>query len=83
MKIHEVIDGKYIKDYIVELVFDDLKKGQVDVKRYLGKGVFKPLLDKNMFKQFWVDAKLGTITWVTGADIAPETLYKDMLAGKK
>ncbi len=77
IEIHEVIEAKPIKDYIVECVFDDLRKGRVDLKRYLGRGIFKNLLDKRKFKQFKVDAELGTIAWPNGADIAPETLYDD------
>ncbi len=79
MEIHEIVKAKLIKDYIVELVFDNLKKGRIDLKRYLGKGVFKDLLDKRKFKKFRVDPELGTICWPNGADIAPDTLYKDTI----
>ena len=75
--IHEVIDAKCVKDYVVEFVFDDLRRAQVDLKRYLGKGLFKELLQNEKFKKFKVDAELGTICWSNGADLAPETLYED------
>ena len=71
----EVIEARIIKDYTVELVFDDLKKGTVDLRKYLGKGIFKALLDKKKFRRMKVDAELGTICWPNGADIAPDTLY--------
>jgi hypothetical protein len=71
----EVIEAKIIKNYTVELVFDDLKKGVVNLRKYLGRGIFKPLLDKKKFCQMKVDAELGTICWPNGADIAPDTLY--------
>ena len=76
-KIHEIIEAKIVKDYVVAFVFDDLKRARIDLKKYLDEGLFKPLLDKNKFKRFKVDAELGTICWPNGADIAPETLYKD------
>lgn len=79
MKIHEVIKAKLIKDFEVELVFDNKKKGKVNLRKYLGKGVFKNLLDKRKFKQFHVDPELGTICWPNGADIAPDTLYMDII----
>lgn len=60
----------------MEITFDDLKKGCLDLKEYLGRGIFRPLLNKNKFKQFKVDAELGTIVWPNGADMAPETLYE-------
>ncbi len=78
MDIHEVIKAKLIKDYEVELVFDNKKKGRVDLKKYLGHGIFKDLLDKRKFKSFRVDSELGTICWPNGADIAPDTLYKEI-----
>ena len=71
----EVIEAKIIKDYIIEVVFDDLKKGIIDLRKYLGKGIFKGLLDKKKFRQMKVDAELGTICWPNGADIAPDRLY--------
>ena len=76
----EVIEAKIIKDYIVEVVFDDLKKGVVDLRKYLGKGIFKPILDKKKFRQLKVDAELGTICWPNGADIAPDRLYSEILS---
>ena len=71
----EVIDAKIIKDYAVEVIFDDFKKGIIDLRQYLGRGIFKELLNKKRFRQMHVDAELGTICWPNGADIAPDTLY--------
>ena len=73
----EVIEARIIKGYSVELVFDDLKKGIVDLRKYLGRGIFKELLDQKKFHQMKVDAELGTICWPNGADIAPDRLYFD------
>ncbi len=75
----EVIEAKIIKDYTIEVVFDDLKRGIVDLRKYLGKGIFKDLLDKKKFRQMKVDAELGTVCWPNGADIAPDTLYSDAI----
>jgi len=79
MEIHEVVKAKLIKDYVIELLFDNKKKGRVDLKKYLGRGMFRNLLDKKKFKQFRVDSELGTICWPNGADIAPDTLYMDVV----
>ena len=75
----EIIEARIIKDYVVEFVFDDLKKGVVDLRKFLGKGIFKGLLDKNKFRQMKVDAELGTICWPNGADIAPDRLYGEIV----
>ena len=71
----EVIEARIIKDYTVELIFNDFKKGVIDLRKYLGRGIFKELLDQKKFHQMQVDAELGTICWPNGADIAPDTLY--------
>jgi len=73
----EVVEAKIIKDYTVEVVFDDLKKGIVDLRKHLGRGIFKELLNPKKFRQMKVDAELGTICWPNGADIAPDTLYQE------
>ena len=74
----EIIEAKIVKDYTVELVFDDLERGIVDLRKFLGKGIFKDLLDKKKFRHMKVDAELGTICWLNGADIAPDRLYSEV-----
>ena len=71
----EIIEARIVKDYTVEVVFDDFKRGTVDLHKFLGKGIFKNLLDKKKFRQMKVDAELGTICWPNGADIAPDRIY--------
>lgn len=36
----------------------------------------EPLKDPDVFKRFRVDTELNTISWETGADLAPEYLYE-------
>lgn len=71
----EIIDAKIIKNFVVEFTFDNFQKRTVDLRAFLGKGVFKPLLKQKNFRQMKVDAELGTICWPNGADIAPDRLY--------
>jgi hypothetical protein len=73
----EVIDARIIKGYTVEITFDDFKKKVVDLRKFLGKGIFAELLDIKKFRQMRVDAELGTICWPNGADIAPDRLYTE------
>lgn len=69
-----VVDCKYLSEYKLILTFSDGKVKRVDLKKYLGRGVFKPLADINLFKRVKTDGH--TIHWENGADLAPETLYE-------
>ncbi|MBT4937347.1 DUF2442 domain-containing protein [Candidatus Peregrinibacteria bacterium] len=78
MNTYEVTQAKYIKNYIVNLTFNSGVSGNVNLKKYLGKGVFKELIDEEKFKKFELNKESGTICWYTGADIAPDTLYAEL-----
>jgi hypothetical protein len=67
--------AKYLKDYKIELVFNDNKRGIVDLESELYGAVFAPLKNKDIFSKVKVDKELDTITWENGADLAPEFLY--------
>ena len=82
MELCEVIEAKWVKGYTVQITFSNLKKGSLDLERFLGRGVFKSLKNISKFKQFKVDAELGTIVWPNGADIAPEVLYRQIFSVK-
>ena len=79
MKLPEVKKAEYLKDYKIFIVFDNNKKGEVDLKDRLWGEVFEPLKNKEYFKKFKVNEDLGTIAWPNGADIAPEALYKEVV----
>lgn len=71
-----VVSAKYLKDYKIELVFDDGKRGAVNLAQILEndhRKIFKELLDKKKFGEFKVDA--DTVVWKNGLDLAPEFLY--------
>ena len=72
----EVINAKYIKDYKIELFFENGKHGIVDFTKYVGNNdVFKSFNDINFFKNFKIE--FGSLIWGNGElDIAPETLYE-------
>lgn len=82
-EIHEIIEAKWLEGYTIQLTFSNLKKAVVDLKKYLGLGIFKELTSLEKFKQFRVDAELGTIIWPNGADIAPEVLYRESFSTKQ
>ena len=77
--IPHIVEADYIKDYIIEVKFNDGSVKRVNLETYTKKGgVFSELRDKEYFKRFFID--LNTLCWPNGADIAPERLYE---IGKK
>lgn len=74
--ILDVVSARYIRDYEIELEFEDGAKGIVDFSQYRNRGgVFSKFNDMEYFKNFRIDKELGVISWENGVDIAPETLY--------
>jgi len=70
----KVIDAKYIRDYQIELTFNDGTQKVVDLKDSFKGPVFEPLKDLNNFRNFKLNR--WTIEWQNGADLAPEYLYE-------
>ncbi len=80
--IHDVVGAVYKGDYRIELEFDDGKRGVVDFSKYLEKGgVFERFKDLEFFRRFEVNDQLGTLTWGSEVDVAPETLYAEATGG--
>jgi predicted metalloprotease len=66
--------ANYIRDYVIEVKFNDGTKKAIDFESWLTGPIFRPLKSKVYFKRFFIDGP--TIAWSNGADIAPETLYE-------
>jgi hypothetical protein len=66
---------KYLKDYELEIVFSDKRRGVADLAETLTGPVFEPLKNKGLFSKAAVDPELETVVWPNGADLAPEYLY--------
>jgi hypothetical protein len=75
--------AKQVDDYQIELVFNNKKKGVVDLKNTIftdHREIFKELKDLNKFKKFKIE--FDTLSWENGLDLAPEFLY-DLLKSDK
>lgn len=68
-----VTSVKYLKDYKLELQFNDGSAGIVDLEDELYGEIFEPLQDTKFFQKVFLTDR--TIEWPNGADIAPEYLY--------
>jgi len=74
--MYDLVEAKYIDGYIMELAFENGRKGTVDFSSYINKGgVFGRFSDLSYFKKFSINKELGVLCWPDGLDIAPETLY--------
>ncbi len=72
---YDVIEARYVRDFVVWLRFRDGTAGEVDLGAELGGEVFEPLRDVEYFKQFTVHPEFETLVWPNGADFAPEFLH--------
>ena len=75
--MNDVIAIEYRQNFIYWIQFDDGSAGEVDFLPFLYGSMFEPLKGLKYFQQATVDG--GTITWPNGADIAPETLYDQLV----
>lgn len=70
-----VTKAKYLRDFQIEVNFNDGRQGTVDLTDTLQGPMFEPLKDVSLFAQLSLDGELETIVWPNGADLAPEYLY--------
>ncbi|HBL18669.1 MAG: hypothetical protein A2X36_06640 [Elusimicrobia bacterium GWA2_69_24] len=79
--MQDVVEVKHVQGYLLELAFEDGKRGVVDLAKYASLGgVFESLRNPSYFGRAYLNRDLGTVCWPDGQDIAPETLY-DMIPG--
>jgi hypothetical protein len=60
-------------DFSLSVVFDDGTRGLLDMKPYLGFGVFKRLQAPEAFKR--VRVAFDTVQWDCGVDLDPEFVH--------
>ena len=75
---YDVLEARYLRDYIVWLKFRDGTSGEIDLGPELWGEVFEPLKDVAFFRQFKVDPECETLVWPNGADFAPEFLHDNV-----
>ena len=68
--------AEYVSGYTIRLRFADGVEGDLDLAGELWGEVFEPLKDLAVFRRFRLDTELNTLTWPSGADLAPEFLYE-------
>ncbi len=74
-------EANYDGDYRIWVRFNTGETGIADLSNFINRcPAAKPLKDTNEFKKFNLD-DWPTITWSTGFDLAPETIY-ELVTGK-
>jgi hypothetical protein len=72
----QVVDARYVRDYVIWLRFNDGLAGEVDLRDELDGPVFEPLRELETFRSVRLHPELHTIVWPNGADLAPEFLHE-------
>ena len=72
---YDVLEARYLRDYVLWLRFRDGTSGEIDLAPELWGEVFEPLKDLDVFRSFTVHPDFCTLVWPTGADFAPEFLH--------
>jgi hypothetical protein len=75
---YDVVEARYVRDYVIWLKFRDGTNGEIDLESELWGEVFEPLKDLAFFRQFSVHPELETLVWPNGADFAPEFLHDNV-----
>lgn len=74
-----IINAQYVKDYIIELTFNDGVKAEVDIRKNISLDKdLAPINYLSTFKEFKLGGQNGqTLTWLDGKiEISPERLYE-------
>ena len=65
---------KPLKDYMIEVTFENGDVKIFDVKPYLDTGIFRELKNIEIFNT--VKVNFDTVEWSNGADLDPEEIYE-------
>ena len=75
--VHQhIVEARYVAGCRVWLRFRDGTEGEIDLSAELDGPVFAPLRSMEEFRRFRVSPEFHTLVWPTGADLAPEFLYR-------
>ncbi len=73
--IYRIIGFKKMKDYILQITFDDGSSQTIDFLPVLAGALYGSLRDEKLFNQVSIDPEIHTLVWPNGADFDPTTLH--------
>ena len=74
VSMHKIAHVEVLDGYRLDLVFDDGRRGVVDLSRLVGKGVFSIWADFGVFKAVRIGDS-GELVWGDEVDLCPDSLY--------
>ena len=73
---YEIIEAKYLKNFLIEVKFLNGKSGIVNLEEYKNKGgIFSKFNDPEFFKNVKLNKEFDVHAWDGEIHIAPETIY--------
>mgnify|MGYP006307836115 CR=1 FL=1 len=75
-QILHVDRAQHVRDYLLDITFDNGIRKTVDLEPLLTGEMFEPLRDVDQFSKLTIDPISKTIVWPKGADLAPEALFE-------
>lgn len=76
-KLIRVKSAEPLKDFWVNVEFEDGARRKIDLGPYLHGPIFEPIRKNSaMFRSVKIEE--GVLSWSNGADIDPDTLYYDI-----
>ena len=73
----KVTNVNVLSGYKLQVVFDDGVSGVIDLKDFIGKGVFSSLADKTLFNKVYSTGY--SIAWNDNLEIDAVTVYAELL----
>lgn len=73
--MNRLIDIKILEGYKIHLYFEDGFNSEIDFERFLQKGFARELLNKENFKQAYIESA-GGLAWKNGFDFCPNFFYE-------
>jgi hypothetical protein len=73
----EIVTGRALPGYRLELQFDNGESGTVDLSEFVGRGVFAAWEQPGVFDQVILTSE-GAVEWPGEIDMCPDALYLRM-----
>lgn len=77
----DITAASVVRHGVLRLTFADGLTGEVDVLDRMHGPVFEQARTRSGFAAMTLDKETGTVTWASGADLAPDTLYHRVSTG--